>query len=166
MKTTNSLRAVVATGLLLAAATTAGAVEAGGTVYSKRNETTLLTEPKPLAAAAGKAGFAEPLKVTEVRGRWFNVKGKTAAGWVFAGNVAEEKPKLAPAAGLTSIEASDTNTAAAARPLTEAGNDFAARHAGPQSRADVEWVDAQSGKIPGSAVVAYMKANKKGEFQE
>jgi hypothetical protein len=166
MKTTNSLRAVVATGLLLAAAATAGAVEAGGTVYSKRNETNLLTEPKPLATAAGKAGFAEALKVTEVRGKWYSVKGKNAAGWVFAGNVAEEKPKLAPAVGSTTLEASDTTTAAAARPLTEAGNDFAARHAGAQSRADVEWIDAQSGKIPGSAVVAYMKANKKGEFQE
>jgi hypothetical protein len=166
MKSTPSLRVLAATGLLCAAAATATAVDKGGTVYSKRNETNLLAEPKPLAAATGKAGFAEALKVTEVRGKWYSVKGKSATGWVFAGNVAEEKPKLAPPAGLTSIEASDTNTAAAARPLTEAGNDFAARHGGAQARADVEWVDAQAGKLPGSAVVAYMKAHKKGEYQE
>jgi hypothetical protein len=166
MKSHSTLRTLAATGLLCAAAATAAAVETGGTVFSKRNETNLLAEPSPLAAPAGKAGFAEALKVTEVRGKWYSVKGKTGTGWVFAGNVAEEKPSRAPSAGSGAIEASETNTAAAARPLTEAGNDYAARHAGAEARADVEWVDAQAAKIPGTAVTAYMKANKKGEYQE
>jgi hypothetical protein len=164
MKTSSTLRALAAAGLLVAAAT--AAVDPGGTVYSKRNETNLLTEPRPLAAAAGKAGFAEALKVLAVRGTWLNVQGKAAAGWVFRGNVAEEKPSLAPPAGLTSIEASDTNTAAAARPLAPAANDYAERHGAKSPREDVEWVDAQSAKVPVAALTTYMKAHKKGEYQE
>jgi hypothetical protein len=162
----HSLRRCAASGLFLAAALAANAVDKGGTVYSKRNETNLLAEPKPLASAVGKAGFAEALKVVEVRGTWLKVTGKAAAGWVFGGNVANDKPTLAPPAGLTSIEASDTNTAAAARPLAPAANTYAERHGAGDPRRDVEWIDAQAAKLSPAAITTYLKTHKKGEYQE
>lgn len=153
--------------LACAAATVApAALQKGGTAYSKRNETKLLAEPKPLATAVGKAAFAEPLKVLEVRGAWLNVKGKAATGWVFQGNLAEEKPSLAPPAGLTSVEANDTTTSAAARPLAPVANGFADRQGAGKARADVEWVEQQAAKVGPAAVNEYLRANKKGEFQE
>lgn len=138
----------------------------GDTVYSKRNETKLLAEPKPLAGAVGKAGFAESLNVLEVRGSWVSVKGKGGTGWVFQGNLAEEKPTLAPPAGFTTVTANDTTTSAAARPLGPVGNDYAARTGAGSARADIEWVEQQSAKVGPAAVNEYLRTNKKGEFQE
>jgi hypothetical protein len=156
---------LVAAGLvLLLALGSVAALKKGDTVFSKRNETSLLAEPKPLAPAAAKVGFAESLRIEEVRGNWLRVKARKAEGWVFLGNVAEEKPKHAPAAGLTTVSASETNTAAAARPLAPAAEGFAARHDAGRALADLEWLDATTAQMPDSAVVAYMQENKKGEF--
>lgn len=161
---TRSLAAALCAG---AAATAAhAALQTGGTAYSKRNETKLLAEPKPLAAAVGKAGFAESLKVLEVRGAWLNVKGKSATGWVFQGNLAEEKPSLAPAAGFTSVEANDTTTSAAARPLAPVATGYSDRQDSGKARADIEWLEQQAAKVGPAAVNEYLRTNKKGEFQE
>lgn len=158
-------RLVVAGFTALAALVGTAALEKGGTAWSKKNETSILAEPKPLAAAAGKAGFAEPLAIEEVRGAWLRVKAKDAAGWVFAGNVADEKPTVPPPAFLTTVKASETDTVAAARPLTDAAKDFAARHDAASAQADVEWLDQQSATMRREDVDAWLRDNQKGEYQ-
>ncbi|HEX9781165.1 MAG TPA: SH3 domain-containing protein [Opitutaceae bacterium] len=140
------------------------ALKKGDTVFSKRNETFLLSEPRPLAPSSAKVGFAEPLEVEEVRGNWLRVKAKKVKGWVFLGNVSEEKPRHAPAAGLTTVAASETNTVAAARPLAPAAEGFAARHDAGSAKADVEWLDAEAAKTLESEVVAYLRDHQKGEY--
>ncbi len=152
--------------LLCSAATaTLAAWNIGGTAYSKRNETLLLAEPKPLAAALGRAGFAEPLKVVEVRGTWLNVQGKSATGWVFSGNVADEKPTLAPPAGLTTVEASSTATSAAARPLGPVASGYAERHGARSPAADLDWLEGQVAEVPPIVVTTYMRTHQKGDYQ-
>jgi hypothetical protein len=141
------------------------AIEKGGTVFSKRNETSLRAEPSALAAPAGKAAFAEALKIEEVRGSWLRVKAAKSAGWVFTGNVAEEKPTLPPPAGLTTVSASETDTVAAARPLAPAAEGFADRHDADKAKADVEWLDAESAKVKGEAVESYLRESNKGEYK-
>ncbi|OHE88757.1 MAG: hypothetical protein A3G75_14370 [Verrucomicrobia bacterium RIFCSPLOWO2_12_FULL_64_8] len=166
MKPTSPPRRFFFAALAVAAAfATTAALDKGGTAYSKKNETSILTEPKPLAAATGKVGFAEALKIEEVRGLWLRVKTKKVAGWVFSGNVADEKPTLAPAASLTTTKASDTDTVAAARPLTEASKEFAARHHGASAQADIEWLDQQALTVKPDEVDAYIRDNQKGEYQ-
>jgi hypothetical protein len=157
-------RAAMAALLGLAAWAALGAIEKGATVYAKRNDTPLLSEPRPLAAPAGKAAFAEGLVIEDVSGNWLRVKAKRVSGWIFAGNVAEEKPKQAPGAGLTTLAASETDTAAAARPLTPAGDGYAVRHDAAEAKADVEWLDRQAGVVKPAAVEAYLRDNKKGEY--
>jgi hypothetical protein len=153
-------------GLLCAVVAAAGlAFEKGDKVWSKRNETPLLTEPKPLAAAAGKAGFAEELAVEEVKGAWLRVKGAKASGWVFQGNIGEDKPSATPPAGLTTLSASDTDTAAAARPLSAVGTDYAARHNATDAAADMAWLEAKSAEVKAADVDEYLRENKKGEYQ-
>lgn len=158
-------RCAAATIAALALLAGVAAYEKGGTAFSKRNETTLLAEPKPLAAVAGKTGFAESLKIEEVRGSWLRVKAAKAAGWVFTGNVAEEKPTLPPPAGLTTVSASETDTVAAARPLAPAAEGFASRHDAAKAKADVEWIDAESTKVKGEDVETWLRDNKKGEYK-
>jgi hypothetical protein len=152
--------------LVCIAALAAGlAFEKGDKVWSKRNETPLLAEPKPLATAAGKAGFAEELKVEEVKGVWLRVKGAKASGWVFQGNVAEDKPAGTPPAGLTTLSASDTDTAAAARPLSAVATGFAERHNAKDAASDLDWLEKQSADVKAADVDEYLRENKKGEFQ-
>lgn len=152
---------------LLCLATFAGiaALEKGGKAFAKRNETPLLAEPRPLAAATGTVGFAEVLAIEEVRGSWLRVKAKKTAGWVFAGNVAADKPTTPPPAGLTTVAASETTTAAAARPLAPAAEGFADRHDAGKARADVEWLDRESARVTAAQVEAYLRDNQKGEYQ-
>ena len=66
--------------LLAGAATLEAALVAGGTAYTKRQDTTLLAEPAPLAAAAGKLAFGRKLKVEEARGAWLRVSDGPLAG--------------------------------------------------------------------------------------
>jgi hypothetical protein len=160
------LRRVLIAGLVgCVALSGVAALKKGDKAWSKRNETPLLSEPSPLAAPAGVVGFAEELKVEEVRGVWVRVQGGETSGWVFQGNVAEDKPSAAPPAGLTTLSASDTDTAAAARPLTAVGSEFAARHGATDAADDLQWLEQQSAEVKAADVDAYLRENKKGEYQ-
>jgi len=143
-----------------------GALKKGQKVFSKHHETALLAEPNPLAGAQAAVGFAEKLKILEVQGAWLRVRGDDDEGWVFEGNVATDKPSLPPATALTSLDAAQTDTVAAARPLAPAAEDYAARHGATAAQADIDWIDAETARIPVADVVAYMSANKKGEYRE
>ena len=156
--------ALVALGVLLSLPG-AYAYKKGDTAFSKRAETPLRGEPKALAAPVGKADFAEPLTVLEVRGAWLQVKGKKATGWVFEGNLAGEKPTRAPAATLTSIDASKTSTVAAARPLSDAGTAYASRHSAANAGADLDWLEAQAAKVKAEDVETYLRTQQKGEYR-
>jgi len=138
----------------------------GDKVWSKHLETALLSEPSPLAATQAVVGFAEKLSVKEARGAWLRVKADDAEGWVFSGNVAPEKPKLAPAAGFTTLDASQTNTVAAARPLTPAGEQYAQNLGAGDAKADIDWLDAESATLTALDLTSYMTENKKGDYQE
>jgi hypothetical protein len=159
-------RRLFTAGIICAAALVAGiAFDKGDKAWSKRNETPLLAEPKPLAAVVGKAGFGESLRVSEVKGVWLHVKGEKVEGWVFQGNLAEDKPAGTPPAGLTTLSASDTDTAAAARPLSAVGTDYAARHDVADAAADIQWLEEQSAAVQAADVDAYLRDNQKGEYQ-
>ncbi|MGH8021697.1 MAG: hypothetical protein ACREIA_26130 [Opitutaceae bacterium] len=157
-------RAAVLALIALAALLSMAALKKGGTVYSKRNTTSLLAEPRPLATAAATVGFAAELQIEEMRGNWLRVKAGKDAGWVFIGNISEEKPKHAPPAGLTTVAASETTTAAAARPLAPAAEDFAERHNAGEAREDVQWLDSAAASVTEDDVAAYLRENKKGEY--
>lgn len=138
----------------------------GKKVWSKHFETALLAEPSPLASVLFTVGFAEKLTIQEASGTWLLVKSKRGEGWVFTGNVAAQKPSLAPAAGMTTVEASETNTVAAARPLTPAAEGYAQRHGAEDANADIDWIDAEAAMITELDIIAYLVANQKGEYQE
>jgi hypothetical protein len=145
-----------------------GAVEfrSGETAWSKHHETALLAEPKPLSSAQATVGFAEKLEILERQGAWLRVQGVGGEGWVYHGNVAADKPELPPAASLTTLEASETDSVAAARPLTPAAADYAARHGATDAQADIDWIDAQARQVTPADHNGYMADNRKGEYQE
>ena len=93
------------------------------------------------------------------------MRGDNDEGWVFEGNVAVNKPELPPASALTTMNAAQTDTVAAARPLAPAAEDYAARHGAAAAQADIDWIDAEAARLPADEVVAYMSANRKGEYR-
>jgi hypothetical protein len=63
------------------------------------------------------------------------------------------------------MDAAQTDTVAAARPLAPAAEDYAARHGATAAQADIDWIDAEAARLPADEVVAYMSANRKGEYR-
>jgi hypothetical protein len=155
---------VVALGL---ASTTAllAALAVGGTAYSKRFKTTLLTEPSPLAAPAGEVSFARKLNIKEVRGRWLRVADGSTKGWVFSGNVSDTKPEEVKGLDGLPVAASQTTATAAARPLTPAATDYANRRNLNEARADLDWLNTQCHAMTDAEVQHFLQEKKKGEFQ-
>lgn len=164
MKTKNRLRPALLAGLFCTTALLA--YEAGGFAYTKRTETKLLTEPKPLAAAAATLARGRKVQIEEVRGAWLRVSDGPKAGWVFAGNLAAEKP--AEVAGLLDgapLAASKTTATAAARPLDEAATAYATGNNLAAAQEDLEWLIAACAAIPDEDVDTYLQDNKRGEYQ-
>jgi hypothetical protein len=165
------MRALQLTGVVALACATGllanpEALKKGQKVWSKHHETALLAEPRPLASAQAAVGFAAKLKILEVQGAWLRVRSDGGEGWVFEGNVAPDKPELPPASALTTLDASQTDTVAAARPLAPAAEGYAARHGATAAQADIDWIDAEAARIPAEEVLAYLSANHKGEYRE
>lgn len=162
MKTTARSAALLA-GLLCATALLA--YEAGGFAYTKRVETSLLTEPKPLAAPAGKLAFGRKVKVAEVRGSWLRISEGSVSGWVFAGNLSATAPSEGKGLDGLPVAASETTATAAARPLTPAAVDYASRRNLTAAREDLDWLLTECQAVTPEDVDAYLQENKKGEFQ-
>lgn len=138
----------------------------GKKVWSKHQETPLLSEPRPLAPVEARIGFAVKLSIREIQGSWLKVKSKEGQGWVFRGNVASDKPSLAPGAGWTTIDAAQTDTVAAARPLAPAAEGYAQRHGSATAQSDLDWLDEQAALVTSELLVVYMNLNQLGEFQQ
>ena len=155
--------------LLLIAALLAAPADAafapGAVAYTKRVSTALLAEPAPLAQPVARVGYARKLSIEEVRGLWVRVSDSGEKGWVFAGNLAEQKPAENRGLNGLPVTASETTATAAARPLAPAAVNYADRRGLGQARNDVEWLERTSGAITVDDVQAYKQAQKKGEFQ-
>lgn len=163
MKKPTPLAILLAAGLLATSALLA--YEAGGTAYTKRAETTLLAEPKPLAAAAGKLTFGKKVKIEQVQGAWLRVSDGPVSGWVFNGNLTDTKPAEGKGLDMGPLLASKTTATAAARPLTDATIEYAKQKNLGEAQGDLEWVVEQARALTPEEIEAYLQEHKKGEYQ-
>jgi hypothetical protein len=157
--------ALVASTCIAAPAVLFAAFAVGGTAFTKRPETTLLTDPQPFADAAARIGYAQNLGIQEVRGRWLRVSDGKSAGWVFDGNVAEEKPSEVRGLDGLPVEASETTATTAARPLIPAAEDYSARRGLTNAADDLNWLNRQQAAITPAEVKTFLQEQKKGEFK-
>jgi hypothetical protein len=142
-----------------------GSFVAGGTAYTKRLETPLLSEPRPLAPAAAKVGYSRPVRIEKLQDNWLYVSDGAAKGWVFAGNLTETKPESGKGLDGLPLSASRTTAAAAARPLTPEGEQYAQRHNLASARADLNWLLQQSKALKDDEVTAWLQEQKRGEYR-
>ena len=164
MKTRPLALLVALTGVSVPAVLLA-AFAVGGTAYTKRPETPLLAEPQPFAATAARVGYAQSLNIQELRGAWLRVTDGKAAGWVFAGNLAEEKPSEVRGLDGLPVEASETTATTAARPLIPAAEEYSTRRGLTKAADDLTWLNQQAVAITPADVKAFLTEQKKGEFK-
>ncbi len=150
---------------VLTAAAAFGAFARGGQAFTKRVETLLRAEPRSLAEPTGKVGYAQTVAIEEVRGAWLKVRHGDQSGWVFAGNLAEEKPSEVRGLDGLPVEAAQTTATAAARPLAPATKEYAERKGSANASADLEWLAEQAAAVTPEDVQAFLAAEKKGEYQ-
>lgn len=161
----SALRRWLPAGLLAAAVTLEAGLIAGGFAYTKRVETTLLAEPRPLAPAVGKLGYGRKVKIDQAQGAWLHVSDGPAAGWVFVGNLAETKPAEGKGLDGLGLKASETSATAAARPLTPDAEAYAKRRNLTNARDDLNWLLAEAQKVTADDVERFLQTQQKGEYR-
>ena len=161
-----SRKALVISALMLAAVPAAlAAFAVGGAAFTKRVKTDLLSDSKPFAPVSAEGGYSRKLRIDQVRGMWLHVQDGPNVGWVFSGNVAEEKPTDTKGMDGLPIGASKTSATAAARPLAPAAEQYGDRKGLAQATSDVMWLEGQSDAVTPDQVDEFLKSNQKGEFQ-
>lgn len=162
MKTPRLIPVLLA-GLLAASALVA--YDAGGFAFTKRAETKLLAEPKPLAETTGKLDYGRKVKVDEVKGAWVRVSEGDVAGWVFGGNLSATKPAESVGMDGLAVMASKTTATAAARPLEEATVKYSEQENLGDALSDLQWMNEAAATVTAEDVDQYLQQNKKGEYQ-
>jgi hypothetical protein len=137
----------------------------GGSAYTKRVSTDLLSDSRALAPVSAQIGYARKLRIDQVKGLWLHVQDGANAGWVFSGNVAEEKPSDTKGMDGIPMAASQTSATAAARPLAPAAEQYGDRKGLAEAKSDVLWLEAASDAVKHDQVDTFLKENRKGEFQ-
>jgi hypothetical protein len=146
-------------------ATLCGGFEAGKTVYTTHYETALLEEPQPLAKSVATLPFAASVNITSLQGHWAQVTSTNGSGWIYLGNLAEEKPFENNSIQGLQTSASATTASVAARPLDNVTSQYDEQVGLGRAADDVKWLESQSDAISNSVVIDYLQDNKKGEYQ-
>jgi hypothetical protein len=143
------------------------ALVVGSSGFTKNQDTPLKASPSATASVSVHLGFGTKLTVLESRGAWLRVSdGKAASGWVFSGLIADTRPAASTGErNALGLDGGKTTATAAARPLTDEANAYATQHNLGQARADLEWLQAQCRNLADSDVDAFLRAQKKGEYQ-
>jgi hypothetical protein len=140
--------------------------DVGKTAFTKRYETGLLKDPQPLAESVATLPFAAGVKILQLQGKWAQVSSDSGdQGWIYLGNLSEEKPAQDHSIQGLQTSASATTASVAARPLDNVTSQYDEQEGLGQAAADVKWLEKQSDAISNSVVVEYLKTNKKGEYQ-
>jgi hypothetical protein len=139
--------------------------ESGKVAFTKHYQTDLLMDPQPLAEAVATIPFATEVQISQLQGKWANVTAGTNAGWIYLGNLAEEKPSEDSGIAGLQTSASATTASVAARPLDNVTSQYANQEGLGAAAADVRWLESESDRIGTNAVMGFLKRNRKGEFQ-
>ena len=139
--------------------------EAGKPAFTKRYETAVLKDPQPMAESIATLPYAVEVKITALQGKWANIATTNGAGWVYLGNLAEEKPAADHSVDWLRASANETTASVAARPLDNVTKEFASQKGMNAAAADLQWLQAQSDRVDKKTVADYLKTSRKGEYQ-
>jgi hypothetical protein len=139
--------------------------DAGKTAFTTHYETALLEEPQPLAKSLATLPFATGVNITTLQGHWAQVSSTNGSGWIYLGNLAENKPTENNSVQGLQTSASATTASVAARPLDNVTSQYDDQEGLGKAADDMKWLESQSDAISNAVVVDYLQKNKKGEYQ-
>jgi len=139
--------------------------EAGKPAFTKKFETAVLKDPRPMAESIATLPYAAPVKITGLQGKWANVSTANGPGWIYLGNLSEEKPAADHSVDWLRAGANETTASVAARPLDNVTKEYASQNGMTSAADDLQWLQTESDKIDKKTVQDYLKTNKKGEYQ-
>src|SRR5207248_584983 len=102
-------------GCLLGALLVSG-FEAGKPAFTKRYETAVLKDQQPAADTIATLPYAAAVKISALQGKWANVSTTNGAGWIYLGNLSDQKPAQDHSVDLLRAGADETTASVAARP--------------------------------------------------
>jgi len=139
--------------------------EAGKTAYTKHYETAVLKDPQPMAPSIATLPYAVQVKITSLQGRWANITTTNGDGWIYLGNLSEDKPAADHSVDWLRASADETTASVAARPLDNVTKEYAGQKGMNSAADDLQWLQTQGDKLDKKTVADYLKASRKGEYQ-
>ncbi len=139
-------------------------LEAGHSAYVIHDGQALLADKDPDSATLEKLKTHHAYIVVQISGNWAQLKGGSATGWIYQGNLSREEPVDVNTSSFKT-EASETSLNAAARGLDDDAKGYADRKGEAESAHDVVWMEEQNDAISKADVRAYLKEHKLGEYE-
>ena len=158
------MKTLLQASLLALVCTASAELAPGGTGYTKKASTELL-------ASAGRSGkvvatlpISTKVKIVGQSDRWLQVESSAGKGWIYSGNLSEDKPAVERQGSFAAVSAQETTASIATRPLTEQARAYAQRQGKGDAASDVIWMERQADSVTSAQVTAYLKSGRKGEF--
>jgi hypothetical protein len=142
----------------------AAGIEAGKSVFVKRDQAPLLDSPSPEGGKVQSLQWGKEYTVKKVDGNWAELAVDGKSGWVYKGNLTDKEPEETGNKNSFSSGSTDASASLAARGLDKSAKAYAARQDHGASAAQVEWLEDQNKEVTKSVVTQYLKDHKQGEY--
>lgn len=150
--------------LLVLACTASAELAPGGSGYTKKASVEVLSSAERSAKVVTTLPISTKVKIVGQSGRWLQVESSAAKGWIYSGNLSEDKPATERQGSFGLVSAQEATTSIAARPLNEQARAYAQRQGKGDAASDIIWMERQADSVTSAQVTAYLKSAKKGEF--
>ena len=158
------MKTLLQASLLALACTASAELAPGGTGYTKKASTDMLASAERSAKVVATLPISTKVKIVAQSDRWLQVESSKGNGWIYSGNLSEDKPAVERQGSFAPVSAQETTASIATRPLTEQARAYAQRQGKGAAASDVIWMERQADSIGSGQVTAYLKSGRKGEF--
>jgi hypothetical protein len=158
------MKTLLQASLLALVCTASAELAPGGTGYTKKASTDLLAGAERSAKVVATLPISTKVKIVAQSDRWLQVESSAGKGWIYSGNLSEDKPAVERQGSLVAVSADNATAAIATRPLDAQARAYAQRQGKGDAASDILWMERQADSVTAAQVNAYLKSAKKGEF--
>ena len=158
------MKTLLQASLLALACTASAALAPGGTGYTKKASTDLLASGERSAKVVATLPMSTKVKIVAQSDRWLQVESPSGKGWIYSGNLSEDKPAVERQGSFAAVSAQEATASIATRPLDAQAREYAKRQGKGDAASDIIWMERQADSVSAAQVTAYLKSAKKGEF--
>lgn len=158
------MKTLLQASLLVLACTASAELAPGGSGYTKKASVEVLAAADRSAKVVATLPNSTKVKIVGQSGRWLQVESSAGKGWVYSGNLSEDKPPVEREGSFAAVSAQEATASIAARPLDAQARAYATRQGKGDAASDIIWMERQADSVTNAQVTAYLKSARKGEF--